>query len=87
MSLAFGIPWTLYLAAGHSITISSTDEEKDADSIYLLILLSLILLFTVVVLGSKVEINRAGAITILSSFFAAYALFIIFEVLSQLDLV
>mmetsp|Transcript_124 Transcript_124/g.148 ORF Transcript_124/g.148 Transcript_124/m.148 type:complete len:442 (+) Transcript_124:77-1402(+) len=89
ITLAFGIPWTIYIAMGSVVDLAQSETNKISDSSLLGVVVLLTLTFVVTTVYSPgvsgfVQIDAKSSITTFSAFILAVIAFIVIEVLTEI---
>jgi Ca2+/Na+ antiporter len=89
ITIALGLPWTIYIAMGHDVQLSEHTGTKIADSALLFILVVVILVFFLSVMLDRrgthdgPQLGKGGSIAIMTAFGVAYLSFFVVEVMSE----
>ena len=89
ITVALGLPWTLYLAMGNSIQLAHHTGTKIADTVLIFILMVVVVVFFSSVMLDRrgahggPQLSKEGSIVTVTSFWFAYFSFFIVEVMSE----
>ena len=89
ITMGLGLPWTLYLLTGHSITLASDASTKITNAVLIVVLVALVVIFfATIVFGPRgahggPQLGKNGSSVILATFAVAFVGFIVVEVLNE----
>ena len=95
ITMGLGLPWTLYLLTGHSITLASDASTKITNAVLIAVLVALVVIFfATIVCGPRgahgghsgvggPQLGKNGSSVILATFAVAFVGFVVVEVLNE----
>lgn len=89
ITIALGLPWTIYIAMGNDVQLSDHTGTKIADSALLAILIAVVIVFFLSVMLDRrgthdgPQLGKEGSIAVMTAFGVSYLLFFVVEVMSE----
>jgi Ca2+/Na+ antiporter len=89
ITIALGLPWTIYLGMGNNVLLAKHTGTRITDTALVFILMAVVVVFFVSVMLDRrgthdgPQLGKEGSIVIMSAFGMAYISFFVVEVMSE----